>query len=54
MKEQIIERADELAEEVYDKEFYDLTDKQQDEIFLRAESEVVEGYFEEAEGLGER
>ena len=54
MKEQIIERADELAIEIYDKEFYYLTSEQQDKIFRWAEQDVVEGYFVQADRLKDR
>jgi len=51
MKEQIIERADELAMEIYDKEFYNLTSSEQDKIFKKAERDVVDNYADHADSL---
>ena len=49
LKEMYCERADELAWEVYGKEFYELTQEQQDEIYVRAERGVVEDCYNRAD-----
>jgi len=54
MKDQIIERADELAMEIYDKEFYDLTEDQKDKIFKQAEEDVIDNFVGQAERLEDR
>lgn len=49
LKEQYQERADELAEELYGVEFYDLTEAQKDEIWAQAEQDVIDNNVERAE-----
>ena len=51
LREMYIERADELAMQIYDKEFYDLTEKQQDKLWVAAELDVVNGIADHADNL---
>ena len=49
LKEMYCERADELAMELYDKEFYDLPRDTQDKVWLMAERGVVEDCYDRAD-----
>lgn len=49
LKEMYIERADELAMELYDKEFYDLSSELQDKVWRQAERGVVDDCFDRAD-----
>ena len=51
LKEMYMERADQLAMQIYDKEFYDLTKEQQDKLYGVAESDVVNGLADYADCL---
>jgi len=51
LKEMYCERADELAMELYDKEFYDLPKNLQDKVWLMAEQGVVDGLADHADML---
>ena len=42
LKEMYAERADELAMKLYNIEFYELTEAQKDEVYVRAEQDVVD------------
>ncbi len=51
LKEMYMERADELAMELYDKEFYELTESQRDTLYAKAEMDVVDGCADHADFL---
>ena len=51
LKEMYCERADELAMELYDKEFYDLPKNLQDKVWLMAERGVVNDCADHADTL---
>ena len=51
LKEMYCERSEELAMEIYDKEFYDLTQDQQIEVWQKAERDVVDGIADHADNL---
>ena len=51
MKEMYMEQANELAFEIYGKEFYELNNKQQDEIYIMAERNVVDNLSSHADFL---
>ena len=51
IKEKYQERADEIAEEKYGKEFYDLTSDQRGEVWLAAERDVADGMADHADFL---
>jgi len=46
--------AEEMAEELYEKEFYDLTNDQQYEVFLKAERRYVDRMADHADYLRKR
>ena len=54
LKEMYCERADELAEQIYGKEFYDLPDDIQDKVWLMAERGVVEDCADYADFLRDK
>ena len=51
LKEMYMDRADELAMMIYDKEFYDLTKEQQGKLWVVAESHVVNEMVDRADCL---
>lgn len=53
LKEMYCERADEIAWELYDKEFYDLSRDLQDKVWLMAERGVVEDCYDYADSIKE-
>lgn len=53
-KEEIQERADEIAGEKYDKDFYDLTEEQQDEVYEEAQEALTDHYVSVADSMLEK
>ena len=51
MKELYAERADEISWNKYNKDFYDLTDDQQHEVWVEAETDVASGSCDHADSL---
>lgn len=51
MKDKIQERAMDMAYEQYNKDFYDLTEAQQTEIYNKAESLVMDEMVDEADTM---
>lgn len=51
LKEMYMNRADELADELYGKEFYELTESQRDTLYAQAEQDVVDGVADHADML---
>jgi hypothetical protein len=51
MKEQYMEAANEIAWEIFEKEFYDLTKDQQDKVWSMAERNVVDNLAGRADHL---
>jgi len=49
LKEMYCERADEIAMELYNQEFYDLPSDMQEKVWRMAESGVVEGCYDRAD-----
>jgi len=53
LKDKYMERAEELAYELYGKFFYDLSEKQRSDIWSRAEQDVHDKLADEAEAIEE-
>ena len=53
-KEMIQEHADELASQEYDKDFYDLTDEQQDEIYKKAQEMANDDFASQIDAMKEK
>lgn len=52
-KEMIQQFADEIASEKYDKDFYDLTEKQKDEVYEEAQERCTDHYVSLADSMAE-
>jgi len=52
-KDEIQQFADELAAEKYDKDFYDLSEKQQDEVYAEAQERYVDHFTSLADSMSE-
>jgi len=53
-KEEIQERADEIAGEKYGKAFYELSEKQQDKVYEEAQESWTDHYASLADSMKER
>jgi len=53
-KDEIQEYADEIASQKYDKDFYDLTEKQQDEVYEEAQERYIDNFTSQIDSMQER
>lgn len=52
-KDDIQEHANEIASQKYDKDFYDLTEKQQDEVYTQAQEQYFDNLYSQADSMAE-